>query len=204
MVLSTWVGWLASPEDPIILVLDREEDWPTVTTALLRVGYERFLGYLQLGMASWVEHGLPVERVEQIGVRELARRMQELPEVQLLDVRLDGEWQGRHIEGARHLALGDLPRGLSRPDRFGLNPERPVAVVCGSGYRSSIAASLLEQRGFKQVWNTLGGMTAWREAGLPTVDGSRPAGHATHTPQVRDEGQHLVRRERATTAPPGR
>lgn len=193
-MLPTWVGWLALPDDPLVLVLDREEDWLTVTTALSRVGYERFVGYLQLGMASWVEHGLPIERVEQVSVVELYRRLAERPEVQVLDVRTEGEWQGGHIERARHLMLGDLPRGLARPDRFGLNRGRPVAVVCGSGYRSSIASSLLEQRGFRQAWNTLGGMTAWKEAGLPTANGDRPDGHGTQQPPVRDEGQHLVRR----------
>ncbi len=89
--------------------------------------------------------------------------------------------------------LGDLPNGLVRPDHFGLNPERPVAAVCGSGYRSSIATSLLKERGFKEAWNIVGGMTAWKEAGLPTVDGTGQSGRGTQHPPVHDEGQHLVR-----------
>ena len=189
-MLATWVGWLVSADDPIVLVLDREEDWAEVTTALLRIGYERFAGYLHLGMSSWVEHGLPVERVEQLTVHELQRRLDERSDVQVLDVRLDGEWQGGHIDRATHLMLGDLPTGL---EALGLDRDRPIAAVCGSGYRSSIATSLLERHGFKEVWNTLGGMTAWKEAGLPTVDGAQPTdGH--QTPPVRDEGQHRVRR----------
>lgn len=189
-MLATWVGWLVSADDPIVLILDREEDWAEVTTALLRIGYERFVGYLQLGMSSWVEHGLPVERVEQLTVHELQRRLAERPDVQVLDVRLEGEWQGGHIDRATHLMLGDLPKDL---ETLGLGRERPIAVVCGSGYRSSIATSLLQRNGFKEVWNTLGGMTAWKEAGLPTVDGAR-ASDGQQTLPVRDEGQHRVRR----------
>jgi hydroxyacylglutathione hydrolase len=145
-------------------------------------------------MSSWVEHGLPVERVEQLTVHELQRRLAERPDAQVLDVRLDGEWQGGHIDRATHLMLGDLPKGL---DALGLDRERPIAAVCGSGYRSSIATSLLQRHGFKEVWNTLGGMTAWKEASLPTVDGAQPSdGH--QNPPIRDEGQHQVRRPVAT------
>jgi 3-mercaptopyruvate sulfurtransferase SseA len=75
-----------------------------------------------------------------------------------------------------------------------------VAVLCGSGYRSSIGASLLQQRGFREVWNVLGGMTAWREAGLPITDGQVRARdrRGAEELRVRDEGQHLVRRQAET------
>ena len=56
-----------------------------------------------------------------------------------------------------------------------------LIVVCGSGYRSSITSSLLQQRGYQEVWNTLGGMTAWQEAGLPMVQPEQEAGAASET-----------------------
>jgi 3-mercaptopyruvate sulfurtransferase SseA len=81
-------------------------------------------------------------------------------------------------------------------DDLHLDPTRPVIVVCGSGYRSSITSSLLQQRGYQEVWNTLGGMTAWQEAGLPTVRPQKmAAGARAEAPdrQREDEVQHLLR-----------
>ncbi|MBX5492440.1 MAG: MBL fold metallo-hydrolase [Chloroflexi bacterium] len=190
-MFATWVGWLLPADVPLLFVLDRDADWELVTTALLRIGYERFAGYLQFGMASWVEHGLPVERVEQLSVHELRQRLLADPAVQVLDVRMASEWTEGHIERAVHLPLGELPQRLAA---LPLDRARPVAVVCGSGYRSSIATSLLKERGFASVWNVLGGMTAWKEAGYPTVDGQPAARDEAGDLRVRDEGQHLVRR----------
>jgi hydroxyacylglutathione hydrolase len=193
-MFATWVGWLLSADVPLALVLGRDDDWAPATTALLRIGYERFAGYAQFGMAAWVEAGLPVDRVEQLSVHELHRRLTKRADLQVLDVRMDSEWAEGHLEGAVHLPLGDLPREL---DQFGLDRARPLAVVCGSGYRSSISASLLKQHGFATVWNTLGGMTAWKQAGYPTVAGTATAGQGAEELRVRDEGQHLVRRAAA-------
>jgi len=193
-MFATWVGWLVPADVPLVLVLDRDEDWAEATTALGRIGYERFAGYAQFGMAAWVEAGLPVERVEQLSVHELRRRLDADPWAQVLDVRMDSEWAEGHVARAVHAPLGDLPKLL---DTLPLDRARPVAVMCGSGYRSSIGTSLLKQRGFTTVWNTLGGMTAWKEAGYPTEAVGGPARHEAEELRVRDEGQHLVRRAAA-------
>ena len=202
-MLATWVGWLVPFDVPLLLVLEREEDWEVVTTALLRIGYEKFAGYLQFGMASWLEEGLPVARADQLSVHEVARLRQTRPDLQILDVRMVSEWQGGHIPGARHAPLGSaLPDKLPQ---VGLDPTRPVAVVCGSGYRSSIATSLLQQLGFREVLNTLGGMTAWKEAGLPIQQSGTRAdehdGRGAKDLRVDDEGQHLLRRDGARRYP---
>ncbi len=163
-MLPTWVGWLLPNDVPIVLVLDRDGDWAGATTALSRIGYERFAGYLQPGMSTWVERALPIESVEQVGVRELHRRIENGNGIQVLDVRTQQEVDGGRIAGAKHVMLGDLPASIGK---LGLNPRQPVAAVCGSGYRSSVATSLLQRHGISEVWNVLGGMTAWNEAGLP-------------------------------------
>ena len=81
-----------------------------------------------------------------------------------LDVRTESEWNGGHIHDALHIHGGVLK------DRFQEVPnDRPVAVVCGTGYRGSIAASFLKSNGYGDVSNVLGGMTAWKAAGLPTA-----------------------------------
>lgn len=163
-MLATWVGSLLPPDVPLILVLERESDWQEIVPALGRIGYERVYGYLQGGMAAWQERGLPLVRVEQIDVHELDRRLRRGDDLQIIDVRMTGEWEAGHIAGAMHLPLHAL---AERVEEVAI--ERPTAVVCGSGYRSSIATALLEQRGVRSLMNVLGGMSAWVAAGYPTV-----------------------------------
>jgi hydroxyacylglutathione hydrolase len=77
----------------------------------------------------------------------------------VLDIRTNGEWQAGHIDGAQHLVLDDLPGRLDEIPRG-----RELVIVCKSGYRSSIAASLLENAGFARVTDLAGGMDAWSAA----------------------------------------
>ena len=194
-MLVTWVGWLLPPDVPLVLVLERESDWDTVIAALARIGYERILGFLQGGMESWVGAGLPIERVEQLSATELDLLRQDRPEMQILDVRTDAEWAEGHIPGARHAPLGSsFPATVPE---LGLDATRPVAVVCGSGYRSSIAASLLQQRGFVRALNLLGGMDAWKQAGLPLEHPSTGVG----TPPTMALPTRSLRRRPTPVAP---
>jgi hydroxyacylglutathione hydrolase len=147
-------------------VLDRPESWDDVVTALGRIGYEQVLGYLQDGMERWKQSGSPLARVEQIDVHGLSSRQ---PGLKVLDVRMDSEWAAGTIGGAQRIPLHDLPDRISEIDL-----EQPMAVVCSTGYRSTIAASLLRRAGAGSVASVLGGMTAWVAAGLPVEkeDGS--------------------------------
>ena len=163
-MLATWVGSLLRSDLPIVLVLERPTDWDEVVTALGRIGYERIMGYLNGGAAAWQEAGLPLEIVEQIDVRELDRRRHTVPDLQIIDVRMEGEWQAGHIAGATFVPLTELPHLLGEID-----PNRPTAVICGSGYRSSIASAFLERRGVNRLANAVGGMAAWNAAGLETT-----------------------------------
>jgi hydroxyacylglutathione hydrolase len=85
----------------------------------------------------------------------------------VVDVRNTGEWQDDHIPGAVHRFAGDLVRGGELP----INGAGQIAIACASGYRSTVAASLLQARGRRNVFNVTGGIDAWREAGLPTAKG---------------------------------
>lgn len=87
--------------------------------------------------------------------------------MELLDVRQPAEWADGHAPGARFITGGQLP---ARLDELA-DSAKPLAVTCGSGYRSSVAASLLARDGRRQVLNTIGGMSAWKAAGLPTTNG---------------------------------
>ena len=128
---------------------------------LARVGMERVSGYLDGEMTAWFGEGLPVAEITQVTVQDLAR---ELGNVQVVDVRQAGEWEQGHIDGAM---LKPLPKLLASLN--GLEKERTVAVHCKSGYRSSIAASLLEREGFREVVNVIGGFDAWRACDLPVA-----------------------------------
>jgi hydroxyacylglutathione hydrolase len=161
--LSLWAGWVLDPDKPIALVLPREGDLPEVLRQLLRVGFTRFAGCLQGGMEAWVRAGLSVQRLAQLPVQELNEQIPPR-DFRLLDVRTPQEWDGGHLPGARYLFLGELPEKLGD-----LNPDGPVVVYCASGYRSSLAASLLQARGFGKVRNVPGGYGAWAAAGLPVV-----------------------------------
>jgi hydroxyacylglutathione hydrolase len=111
---------------------------------------------------AWEGRGYELAGLEAISVHELARRLQGGERPFVLDVRTEQEWEGGHIEGAHHIHGGLLQ------DRLGEVPkDRPVAVVCGSGYRASIAASFLKRAGYDAVSNVIGGMTAWSNAELP-------------------------------------
>jgi hydroxyacylglutathione hydrolase len=112
-------------------------------------------------MTGWRTAARPVETTPQITVHELQARLQR-GEVDVLDVRQPDEWQAGHVPGATHITGAELP------DRHGeLADLRPVAAICGSGYRSSVAASLLAHHGRTDIVNVTGGMAAWRNAGYP-------------------------------------
>ena len=160
--LSIWAGWLLDPSKPILLVLESEEKLNEIVRLFLRTGYNKFVGYLVGGMKAWGNAGFPLDEVGQMTVHEIQRAGEKL---QLLDVRAPDEWKGGHIPKARHLFLGELRELLGDLDKT-----KPTAVYCDSGYRASIATSILKQEGFGRVSNVPGSWQAWKKAGFP-VDG---------------------------------
>lgn len=158
--LSVWAGWLLDPERPLYLVLPDERVLDEVLAMLWRVGITDFGGYLAGGMSGWRESGFAFRTLPQISVHDLHEQLG--GDIVPLDVRKPGEWAGGHIPGARHLFLGELTDRLDELDR-----DRTYATYCGSGFRSSIAASLLAGNGFDHVRNVPGSWKAWKSAGFP-------------------------------------
>jgi hydroxyacylglutathione hydrolase len=158
-MLSIWAGWLLDPKKPILLVLESDEKLNEVVRFFLRTGYTKFAGYLVGGMKAWDNAGLTLDEVGQMTVHEIKTRGKKL---QLLDVRSPDEWKGGHIPNARHIFLGELRQHLGKLDKT-----RPTAVYCDSGYRASIATSILKQEGFGCVCNVPGSWQAWKKAGFP-------------------------------------
>jgi rhodanese-related sulfurtransferase len=158
---ASWAGRLVGLASKIILVTEDHDTMLEARMRLARVGMENVVGFVDGGMGGWFRAGMPVSEVPQITVQDLQR---ELEHVQLVDVRMPGEWEQGHIEGARSKPLPKLTTMLDDLDRA-----QPVAVHCKSGYRSSIATSLLQRAGFSQVMNVIGGFDAWQTCGLPAA-----------------------------------
>jgi len=110
-------------------------------------------------MKSWDAAGVPIARNPHMSVHELNDRKDSL---QIVDVRGPLEWKNGHVPGARHIFVPELKMRMSELDR-----NKPTIVYCGSGYRSSIAASILKPAGFKELWNVPGSWEAWKKAKLP-------------------------------------
>ena len=163
--LSMWAGWVVPYDRPLFLVGDEATDLESARWSLVRVGLDNIRGSLKGGMRSWIEAGLDQAHVPQISVRELEdKRRRE--DVFVLDVRSRGEWVSGHIEGAVHIPGGELAKRTRE-----IPTDATVHVICGSGYRSSIATSVLKRAGFEKVINVVGGMTAWNAQSLPASAG---------------------------------
>jgi hydroxyacylglutathione hydrolase len=162
-ILSIWAGWMLDPNQPILLVLESDDDLEGIVRLFVRTGYTKFAGYLTGGMKAWDAAGLPLERIGQMSVHELNERKSSL---QVLDVRSPGEWKKGHVPGAHHIFVPELQNRMKEFD-----PEKPTAVYCGSGYRASIATSILKPQGFNDLWNVPGSWEAWKKAKLP-VEGA--------------------------------
>jgi hydroxyacylglutathione hydrolase len=159
---STWAAWVVPYETPLLIVCDQPADAETTMRALVRVGLDDVQGYLDGGMGTWIGNGYPVAHTRQVSPIELAA---ELPRgrVTVVDVRSDDEWSDGHVAGALHLMAGTLADHATSLPRDGVT----LALMCGTGYRSTVAASVLERTGFTNLVNLTGGMAAWQHAGLP-------------------------------------
>jgi len=148
------LAWLVEPGQRVVLVGRDDEDARQAAVLAESVGITNLAGFLAGGMTSWREERGPVERLERITVPELRERADEL---QILDVRERDEWDAGHIPGSLHMPYHDI-HGL--PD--GLDPQRPVAVICSSGQRAAPAASLLRRHGASEVLHVVdGGVPAY-------------------------------------------
>jgi glyoxylase-like metal-dependent hydrolase (beta-lactamase superfamily II)/rhodanese-related sulfurtransferase len=157
---ASWAGSLIPLGKEIIIVAEDHDGVDEAVMRLARVGLETVTGYLDGGVYGWNKAGLPLATTPQIPVDELHHRILERDRFQLIDVRAPGEYKSGHAPGARSAPLARIhehPGSLSH--------DLPIIVICASGYRSSIAASLLERQGFSNLFNVIGGTSAWITAG---------------------------------------
>ncbi len=162
--IPSFAGWLLPYGSPILLVVEDKEHLETAVRYLVRLGYDNITGFLKDGIAAWYIEALPIEGFNLLSVHDLKDKLEKDEELFILDVRSDEEWEGGHIEGARHIYVGHVK------DNLDIIPKHcHVVVYCGSGRRSNIAASVLKMNGYNKIFNVLGSMSAWKSAGYEVV-----------------------------------
>jgi rhodanese-related sulfurtransferase len=155
-MFSTWVGFIVPGGTPIALVVASAKDGEKARLELARIGFDNVAGY------ALADELKATEQLSQLSACDLRRELAAGSAPLILDVRTPGEWRKNRIEGARHIPLPQLLKRLGELPRA-----RSIATMCGSGYRSSIAASLLQRDGVPRVRNLMGGMAAWLEVPCP-------------------------------------
>ncbi|MCH8556109.1 MAG: MBL fold metallo-hydrolase [Schleiferiaceae bacterium] len=162
---APWVGTLVPDiKQNILLVTDpgREEE---VVTRLARVGYDHTLGYIEGGFEAWVADNREVDTIESISAETFEKRLAANNELDVIDVRKEGEYLSEHLEVARNLPLDFINDNLAS-----FKKDAPQYLHCAGGYRSTIAASILKARGWDNLVNIEGGFAALKLTQVKCTD----------------------------------
>jgi len=160
---ASWAGTLIEAETPIVVVAESEEKVEETVVRLARVGIETVRGFLKNGILAWTDAGFEAAEIKQISVEEMNEHLAANVDLQFIDVRRSGEFETVHAPKTKNLTLSDLDKLDGK-----LDSSRSTFVICQGGYRSSAATSILERKGFKELYNISGGTAAWVKAGFET------------------------------------
>ncbi|HYL15625.1 MAG TPA: MBL fold metallo-hydrolase [Terriglobales bacterium] len=160
---ASWAGALLGLHSRPVLIADSQARIDEARMRLARVGIEELSGYLEGGLSGWSKAGFSLAQLPQMTVQDLHGRTGD-PQLHVLDVRRTGEWECGHVADAQLWPLDRFKEALPQIDKT-----TPVAVHCKSGYRSTIACSLLMRAGYRNVTNVVGGFDAWQSAQLPVA-----------------------------------
>src|SRR6185436_9688082 len=137
---AIWAGSLIPLNASIVVIADTGAQVDETVVRLARVGIENVKGFLEGGVQSWREAGLPVETITQVSVAELHQRLAN-DDMQIVDVRRPTEYVNGHVPRALNAPLASLDKSLGP---LNLEKDKLTAVICAGGYRSSAAASMLQ------------------------------------------------------------
>jgi hydroxyacylglutathione hydrolase len=162
---ATWAGSVLSRDRPIVIIADpgRERE---AALRLGRIGFDHVVGYLDGGLASLAARSDLMATTERVSPALAAELLAGPHPPLVVDVRAAREHQQKHIDGSISLPLTHLTERLGE-----LPKNRPLLVHCAGGYRSSVAASILQEKGFSQLQELAGGIAAWESAGLAIKKG---------------------------------
>lgn len=155
---ASWAGTLIPIGTPIAIVADNQEKIDEATMRLARVGHETVTGCILVGNYEGEK-----KQVEQVPVGKVSELTKTEKHLQFVDVRRVGEHAAGHAVRTFNIPLDKLAADFDKID-----PNTPTYVICQGGYRSSIGTSILENAGFKKIYNVTGGTAAWIAAGLET------------------------------------
>jgi rhodanese-related sulfurtransferase len=158
---ATWAGTVLDHEHPIVIIATPGREHESAVR-LGRIGFDHIAGYLESGLQSLDSRPELVASTERVSAPFAAELLASQNPPLAVDVRAPREREQKHIPGSLALPLNRLADNLQT-----LPKDRPLLVYCAGGYRSSIAASLLERSGFHSVAEIAGGFAAWEAAGLP-------------------------------------
>jgi len=160
---ATWAGTVLKHDAPIVIIADPGREGESAVR-LGRIGFDQVAGYLADGLRSLESHPELTATTERISAPLAAERLAGPNPPLAIDVRAPSEREAKHLAGSVSVPLNHLSARLAE-----LPADRPLLVFCAGGYRSSIAASLLQQHGFSAVSEIAGGIAAWEAAQLPIV-----------------------------------
>ena len=164
---ATWAGTILDRERPIVIIAEPGQE-QEAETRLGRIGFDHVAGYLEGGMNALDARPDLVRRTDRIDATRLAEELASANPPAVLDVRGPRERDEKRIEGSLHVPLNHLDEHLEEIPRG-----RRLVVHCATGYRSSIAASMLRCRGFADVADLAGGISAWETVKLSPADAGR-------------------------------
>jgi glyoxylase-like metal-dependent hydrolase (beta-lactamase superfamily II)/rhodanese-related sulfurtransferase len=156
---ATWAGTVLNPERPVVIVAGPGTEKESATR-LGRIGFDQVVGYLQHGLESLASRPELTRTTERLGPDVAAARLRD--GALLVDVRGPGERAKSRIAGSLAIPLTQLEKRIGEVPR-----DRHLIVHCAGGYRSSVAASVLNAHGIADVSELAGGIAAWEQAGLP-------------------------------------
>jgi hydroxyacylglutathione hydrolase len=161
---ASWAGTLLDRERPIVIIAGQGRE-SEAAMRLGRIGFDHVAGYLEGGIEAVGMRRDLLRRTPRVTAHALAEWLASPDPPVVLDVRGEAERRGASIPGSLHIPLQHLPERIAEVP---CGP-RTVVVHCASGYRSSIAASILEHHGVPDLADLVGGITAWNASSLPTV-----------------------------------
>lgn len=157
-MISAFAGWILDYDDQLVLIADDVEEAELAALHLGRIGFDRVVGYLAPSLPAWAATGESFGTLPVIGAEEVRQRKERaLEDWVLLDVRGEDEVAAMQIEGSRHVYVGALPAEVA-----GLPKDKRYTVMCASGARATVAASILLRSGLEAVDLFLGSMGAWQ------------------------------------------
>lgn len=162
---APWVGALIKDINQKIIFIAEEGREHEVVTRLSRVGYDHTLGYLRGGIHSWLAAGHEVDKIGSISAIEFANRLKDNSMEVALDVRKESEYLSEHVVGVENFPLDFIHSNFAE-----IKPEKEYFLHCASGYRSLIAASILQANGAKKVTDVRGGFKDIKDSGVELTE----------------------------------